>query len=386
MQVQIRRILQMWIVGAVAVMSLICGASAANLDVTVPASLPITVSANGTITTATNAKIQNNSTSPIKISSIKVTAQNGWILASRSEASSGDRNEKKIAMSFNDSWMNSSGSVDVSNFESISPKGSGSLSYSAAIPMATTASSETAATSTIVVSLDYPTMLEDELWQETLQDQANLDHFWQSTITEIVFVDSYSATGQETAAASVDVDNAGCITAYIIGTKVIIAGNGTGKIMANRHSASMFRYGFDHLTSVDLTILDTRDAEDLSGLFYGASQLTELDLSNFDTRLVTETYNMFGDCSSLESIYVSDKWDLTNVTDSEEMFLNCTSLKGDIAFDSNYTDKTYAKTSGGYLTYRGATAKTLSLNINPDNGAVDSYSVFSAPTKKKGQE
>lgn len=111
MQVQIRRILQMWIVGIVATMSLICSANAANLDATVPASLPITVSSTGTITTATNAKIQNNCTYPIKISSIKVAAQNGWVLATKSDAANADSNEKKIALSFNDSWMNINGAV-----------------------------------------------------------------------------------------------------------------------------------------------------------------------------------------------------------------------------------------------------------------------------------
>ena len=36
------------------------------------------------------------------------------------------------------------------------------------------------------------------------------------------------------------------------------------------------------------------------------------------------------------------------------MFERCTKLKGDIAFDPNYTDKTYAKVSGGYLTLKSA--------------------------------
>ena len=64
------------------------------------------------------------------------------------------------------------------------------------------------------------------------------------------------------------------------------------------------------------------------------------------------------------------------------MFYNCTKLKGDIAYNSSYTDKTYAKTSGGYLTYKAAIQKTLSLNVDPNTGAVTSYDVFTSPMFK----
>lgn len=383
MQVQIRRILQMWIVGAVATMSLICGAGATNLDVTVPASLPITVSSNGTITTATNAKIQNNCTSPIKISSIKVTAQNGWSLATKSEASNADSNEKKIAMSFNGAWMNTNGSVDVSSFGNISSKSSGTLSYSAAIPMATAASTETAATSTIVVSIDYPTMAARSGWYKSSIDPEY--------ITKITFEDSYTPTTSVDETWNADVGNAGRIRCYRIGTEIIIAGDGTGKIMANEDSSYMFTsehifYSeegqFGYLDSIEnLYLLDTSNAKTFYRMFYTCGIYT-LDLSGFNTTNVQNTSEMFYNCYCLGTIYVSDKWVLTKDYNSTNMFSGCSTLKGDIAFDSNYIDKTYAKTSGGYLTYKGATAKTLSLNIDPDNGTVDSYSIFSVPAKK----
>ena len=43
------------------------------------------------------------------------------------------------------------------------------------------------------------------------------------------------------------------------------------------------------------------------------------------------------------------------------------------------TYKTYAKISGGYLTYKAATQKTLSLNIDPNTGTVTSYDVSTSP-------
>ena len=64
------------------------------------------------------------------------------------------------------------------------------------------------------------------------------------------------------------------------------------------------------------------------------------------------------------------------------MFTGCTVLQGDIAYNSKYVDKTYAKTSGGYLTYKAASTKTLSLNIDPNSGAVTSYDVSTNPISR----
>ena len=64
------------------------------------------------------------------------------------------------------------------------------------------------------------------------------------------------------------------------------------------------------------------------------------------------------------------------------MFLGCYDLEGDQEYDSSSVDKTYAKTSGGYLTYKAATSKTLSLNINPNTGAVTSYDITTSPIEQ----
>ena len=117
----------------------------------------------------------------------------------------------------------------------------------------------------------------------------------------------------------------------------------------------------------------------MQGMFENCSGLTSIDLSGFDTSNVTKMNYLFASCSNLTTIYASDKWNTEMVTGSYYMFNSCAKLKGDIAFNSNYTNKTYATTKGGYLTYKAATSKTLSLNINPNTGAVTSYDVFSSP-------
>ena len=95
-------------------------------------------------------------------------------------------------------------------------------------------------------------------------------------------------------------------------------------------------------------------------MFYGCASLTSLDLSSFNTSslLYTGGYycGMFQGCSSLETIFVGNDWDMSDVTYSDKMFFGCTSLVGGngTVYDSTHTDKTYARIDGdggpGYLT------------------------------------
>jgi len=87
--------------------------------------------------------------------------------------------------------------------------------------------------------------------------------------------------------------------------------------------------------------------------------------------------NMFNDCSVLATIYASDYWSTAAVTSSEKMFTNCTKLTGDIAYNSSYVDKTYATTTGGYLTYKAAPAAasvaSLSLDYDESTGTITGF-------------
>ena len=61
---------------------------------------------------------------------------------------------------------------------------------------------------------------------------------------------------------------------------------------------------------------------------------------------------MFCGCSNLKTIYVSSLWNMSNVTDSVNMFENCKSLTGAVPFDSTKTDASMANYTTGYLTYK----------------------------------
>ena len=61
---------------------------------------------------------------------------------------------------------------------------------------------------------------------------------------------------------------------------------------------------------------------------------------------------MFYGSINLKTIYVSEKWNNSNVTLSTWMFNNCNNLVGKIAYDSTKVDIEYANFETGYFTYK----------------------------------
>ena len=113
---------------------------------------------------------------------------------------------------------------------------------------------------------------------------------------------------------------------------------------------SFLFYGCEKLTSLDLSHFNTANVTNMSSMFDGCTGLTSLDVTNFNTANVTDMSYMFYGCRRLKEIYVSDKFVTDIVKSSEDMFLGCNSLSGDIDCTSDKaTDKTYAKTGGGYF-------------------------------------
>ena len=149
-----------------------------------------------------------------------------------------------------------------------------------------------------------------------------------SAITAIEIKDSYTPTGTVTEQWNADVDNSGSIKAYVEGTKLIIAGNGAGKIMANADSSSAF-IDFTKVTTISgLDKLDTSKVTSMASMFSmdrRGGNLTYLDVSGWDTSNVTSMAGMFMNCAKLEVLDVS-KWDTSNVTRMGSMFYGCNAL------------------------------------------------------------
>ena len=108
---------------------------------------------------------------------------------------------------------------------------------------------------------------------------------------------------------------------------------------------------FKNLTQIEgIENLNTENVTSMSSMFDSCSGLISLDVTNFNTANVTDMSYMFYCCYKLKEIYVSDKFVTDDVISSVYMFMGCNSLSGDIDWTSDKaTDKTYAKTAGGYF-------------------------------------
>ena len=156
-------------------------------------------------------------------------------------------------------------------------------------------------------------------------------------------------------------------------------------------------YECGKLTSLDVSHFNTGNVTDMSFMFFNCSALTLLDLTNFNTAKVVDMGGMLIHCSALTTIYASDKFVTTNVTERRSMFYGCTSLKGAIAYDENKFDDTYANYKTGYFSKLvgkngdekiGASGETLtaaSLALDDDKDFV-AYEPFSAKAASYSRE
>ena len=105
------------------------------------------------------------------------------------------------------------------------------------------------------------------------------------------------------------------------------------------------------LTELDLTSFDTSEVTTMQLMFNQCRAMTTVDLSSFDTSNVTNMARMFDQCNALETIYASTDFVVSQVMTSAMMFsavsVNLTGGAGTVMSSSNPTDKTYAHIDGG---------------------------------------
>ena len=101
-------------------------------------------------------------------------------------------------------------------------------------------------------------------------------------------------------------------------------------------------------SSVDLSSFDTSKVTNMSYMFSNYRN-NILDLSNFDTNKVTNMYAMFACSTNLQTIYVSQNFTTTNVTNGSNMFYINSKLVGEngTIFDNDNRDSDYARIDGG---------------------------------------
>ena len=125
------------------------------------------------------------------------------------------------------------------------------------------------------------------------------------------------------------------------------------------------------LGNVDVRGFKTDNVTDMSWMFAHCKKMTEIDLNSFKTSNVTDMSYMFYASDAVKTIYVSDRWDMTNVTASDEMFGFCEKLEGGAgtAYEYGKMDGTYAHvdegtTNPGYFTLKSPDVFTLTYLLD----------------------
>ena len=122
----------------------------------------------------------------------------------------------------------------------------------------------------------------------------------------------------------------------------------------NVTSMSHMFSGCTKLASLDFSKFNTENVKEMISMFYSCGNLTLLDLSNFNTAKVMNMSYMFNKCSDLQTIYVSDNFVVTGITNEKnkkDMFTDCKALKGALPeYDATMTSSEYANYKTGYFT------------------------------------
>lgn len=80
------------------------------------------------------------------------------------------------------------------------------------------------------------------------------------------------------------------------------------------------------ITSLDLSLFDVSNVEDLSYVFYKCTELETLNVSGWNTSGVKYFNSMFGDCDSLKTLDITG-WDTSACEEATDMFKGATGLQ-----------------------------------------------------------
>lgn len=144
-------------------------------------------------------------------------------------------------------------------------------------------------------------------------------------VTSIIFTDEIKS--DNTDIIDVDDDGDGGVVAWIEdnGKTMKVSTQKKGqKVEAD--SCSYLFAEKENVESIDLTMLDTKDATEMDGMFEGCENLKTIDLAPLNTDNVENMSSMFEKCKSLTTLDVSCL-DASKVTGMTMMFSGCEGLK-----------------------------------------------------------
>ena len=126
-----------------------------------------------------------------------------------------------------------------------------------------------------------------------------------------------------------------------------------------------------------LEYLNTSKVTSMYYMFANCSSLTELDLTHFDVSSLTDTRDMFYNCSKLDAIYATGDWKTDKLTDYNDMFSACNKLVGSAGtvYDSSSNTIDFAHVDGGpsapgFFSQKGVALAYAAVEKNAEGKAV----------------
>lgn len=176
--------------------------------------------------------------------------------------------------------------------------------------------------------MSYPILKPNSAWFS-----PNVSTVTRNTLTTINIVDTYTPSDAAAVVDSWDASNAqdGSIMCYVEGTVLTIAGNGSGKIVANEDSSYAFsdtskKDYFNKVTELNgLGLVDTSNVTTMYNMFYNCVIVGALDVSDWDVSNVTTMERMFNICEYITELDLS-KWDVSKVTTFRHFCYQCARL------------------------------------------------------------
>ena len=160
-----------------------------------------------------------------------------------------------------------------------------------------------------------------------------------------------------------------------------------------KNMSNMFSF-CNMLEKLNLSNFNTANVTNMSNMFENCNKLSSLDISNFNTAKVTNMSEMFKNSKTLQTIYVSDDFVVTGITNEDykkDLFTGCEALP---AYVDTNTSSEYANYKTGYFTklvvrngderygIKGETTQltvdNLALNDNKDFVVYDPFTATAA--------
>ena len=148
---------------------------------------------------------------------------------------------------------------------------------------------------------------------------------------------------------SMSADNQGTIKMWVDGNTVKWYSDYPHVYASPVNTTNLFMFDrSEKFKRIDLTGIDFSKCTTLH-MFNDNMNVETIDMSGIDVSNVTGMGGLFHGLSKLKTVYVSNDFNTSNVTFSDNMFDGCTSIVGgeDTTYDENHTDISYAHVDGG---------------------------------------